>query len=649
MIPFTGRSGLSRAALASFCALALLAGPPLAGAARAQDPATRAAVQDLTLQDVALTFGETTVRAPLIALGGTPLSKDAALAIFSADSAEPWSARLARLDAESLTVPELRVESLDGDAKRLTVYRDLSAKGVRAGRFAELTVAGAALSGEGASEPKGSYGRLRAEEVDFAAIARVVDEPGDGKGPLQRLYAGFSITDIVVGDDEATVKIAGLVGRELAGRQTPATWSGAAKALDALDGEDAAARARLAGIAADLAEAVSVGDLEATGFSITVRGDEPGEAGIGRLAYSGAGPEAGLALSDLAFAVSGGRMGLAKLSLTGFSLAPTVAALRQLATNPDPSPADLRRLTPLIGTLALSGFGLDLPSEAEAAPATPPQPPSQTPATPQAKPPASPPSASPADPLAREGANGDARKAVPPSAQVGPGSVGARHRFGLRDAAMSFGPPRDGVPTQSRLALKGLTFSAALMEGIPGLAGLSAYGYRDLDLDLVADTAWDEAAKEVALKEVSLAGKDMGSLRLTGTLGGIGPEAFDPDAAVSGLAMLSATAKALSLTVVNGGLYERFIDAQAKHLSLKPDELRKEYVTACVIGVPVILGNSAAAKSLGAAMGKFAAKPGTLSISAKAKSGAGLGIADFGTVASPGAVLDKLDVTAKAE
>lgn len=113
--------------------------------------------------------------------------------------------------------------------------------------------------------------------------------------------------------------------------------------------------------------------------------------------------------------------------------------------------------------------------------------------------------------------------------------------------------------------------------------------------------------------------------------------------------MLSATAKALDLTLENGGLFERFIDAQAKVLSLKPDELRKEYVTASVIGVPVILGNSAAAKAIGAAMGKFVAKPGTLSISAKAKSGDGLGMVDVSTAPTPAAVLDKLEVNAKAE
>lgn len=131
-------------------------------------------------------------------------------------------------------------------------------------------------------------------------------------------------------------------------------------------------------------------------------------------------------------------------------------------------------------------------------------------------------------------------------------------------------------------------------------------------------------------------------------LGGIGPEVFDPDAGVSGFAMLSATAKALDLTIENTGLFERFIAAQAKVLSLKPEELKQEYVTASTLGVPAILGNSADAKAIGAAMGQFVTKPGTLSLSVRPKNGTGIGMLEFGAAPTPSAVLDRLNVDAKA-
>lgn len=629
MIPSTGRNGLRRAVLASLGCLAALSALPAAAPVRAQEAAS--AVQDVALQDVVLTIGGTRFTAPKLTASGTRLSKDDFLAIFKADSKEPWPARLARLDAGSLAIPELRVEQAVGGIRQAVVYRDVVARGVHGGRIAELTSAGAAITVAGASDGKsaggdGSYGKFRAEDVDLAAMARLSGEPGDGKGPLQRLYAAFSLETIAFTDENGTrVSLARLAGRDFAGRQVPATWNGALDAFKALDfdGEDAAGRAKAAGNAADLIEAVSIGSLEATGLRVQdTKGDKPVDLAIGRLAYAAAGSDAGLSLSDISFAGTGTRSTIAKFSLSGTSLEPTIATLRRLAKpNEAVSEADMRRLTPLIGTVTLSGLSLDVPTEAE--------------------------------PAAKERSAGGRRTPPAPSsdplAKTAPASAAAPLHVGLRDATMTFGPPRDGVPTASRLSLSGLTMPSSVVAGLPGLGSLGLYGYRDLDLDVVADSAWNEGARELALREVSISGKDMGTLHLNATLGGIGAEIFDPDAAASGLAMLSATAKAVDLKLENGGLYERFIDAQSKSLSLKPDELRKEYVTACLIGIPVILGNSPAAKTIGAAMGKFAAKPGTLSISARAKAGTGLGIADFSTAGSPGAVLDKLEVNAKAE
>ncbi|PZP67719.1 hypothetical protein [Methylorubrum populi] len=633
MTSSTRRPVLLRALLASACAVALLAGPAPSAPAAAQEAAS--AVQDLVLDNVSLAFGDTLVTAPKVTVSGTRLSRDDLLAILKSESKDAkdaskdsWPARLQRLDAGSLTMPELRVERRDGEKRQVVTYRDVAARTIRAGRISELTAAGATLSVEGAPQAgRGSYGRIRAEEVDLTALARLYSEAGSATTPFLRLYASLAVEAIAFIDERGTtVSIARLTGRDLSGRQTPATWRGAVEALGdgGLAEDDRAKRARAAGLLADLAEAVSVGSLEATDLKVKeVKGEDPLSFSIGRMSYTG-GTEAAITLADVGFGAKEAQGKVGRLTLTGFSLEPTITALRRLAKAPapadaspgkgaapaqDPQEAELRRLTPVIGTLTLSDLGLDL-AQAAVAPG----------------------------PIA----SGDPLKAPKPVA------LPPLH-IGLRGASMSFGPPKDGVPTESRFSLTGLTMPASAVEGVPGLGSLGLYGYRDLDLDATADTAWSEDKRELSFKELSLSGKDMGRLHLNATLGGIGPEVFDPDAAVSGFAMLSATAKALDLTLENGGLFERFIDAQAKVLSLKPDELRKEYVTASVIGVPVILGNSAAAKAIGAAMGKFVAKPGILSISAKAKSGEGLGMVDVSTAPTPAAVLDKLDVSAKAD
>lgn len=164
----------------------------------------------------------------------------------------------------------------------------------------------------------------------------------------------------------------------------------------------------------------------------------------------------------------------------------------------------------------------------------------------------------------------------------------------------------------------------------------------------MADASLDGKARDLSLREVTISGRDIGTVRLSGTLGGIGPELFNGSLPAATMLMFTGSAKNLDLTVENAGLFERFLAAQSKDLSLRPDELRKEYVTASLLGVPVILGNTAAAKGIGAAMGQFVMKPGKLVLHAKSKEPAGIGFIDIGAARSPAALLDRMDVDAKA-
>ena len=91
------------------------------------------------------------------------------------------------------------------------------------------------------------------------------------------------------------------------------------------------------------------------------------------------------------------------------------------------------------------------------------------------------------------------------------------------------------------------------------------------------------------------------------------------------------------------------LEQEARKKNKSVDDLRKEFGMAAATGVPAMLGNSGSAKAIGQAIARFVAKPGKLSISARTKDPAGLGIADLGSVGQPGAILDKLEVTATAE
>ena len=126
-----GRPLLAWATGASACVLVLLGagGAVQPGAAQAQEAAS--AVQDVTLQDVTLTFGDTVLKAPRLTASGTRLSKDELTALLKPGPGESWASRLVRLDAASLAMPELRVERTGtAGATPVVTYRDVVERAV---------------------------------------------------------------------------------------------------------------------------------------------------------------------------------------------------------------------------------------------------------------------------------------------------------------------------------------------------------------------------------------------------------------------------------------------------------------------------------------------------------------------------------------
>jgi hypothetical protein len=620
------------------CALALASGFVDPIGALAQEGA--AAVQDVTLTDVVFPLGATMVKIPKLVASGTRLSRDDLADIFRAGSPDSWPARLARLDASSLTAPVLLAEYAGPhDTRQSTTYRDLVARDVRAGRIAELTAAGATLTiaapgGNGA----GTYGALRGTDLNLTNLARLANESGDGKGPPLRVYGSLTVSDVAFSYERGTtVKMTRFEGREIAARQVPGGWNGAFDALAAA-GESPAGRRNALSATADLLGAISPASVELRGLSISDSSSGPPVlTEVERVGFTGTGHDAGLALDNLTVAGGAARTRLGKMRLSGSSLAPVVSAIRRMAEDPDGivDVTEFRRLATALGTLTLSDLVVDLP--AETAPVKhgaldlPRE--KETPAG--------------AKPVTRAKAV-EMRPAEPKPGDPLATTPAKPNRIALREAVLGPGQPVEGGPGSTRLTLTGLEMPASLVAGQPLIGALPAYGYGDLSFDLAADAAWDESARTVALREVTVAGKDIGRISITGLFGGIGPELFSGSIPAQTMLMFSGNARTLDLTVENTGLFERFLSAQAKDLSLKPDELRKEYVTASVLGVPVILGNSPAAKEIGSAMGQFVMNPGKLTLRAKSKEPAGLGFVELGTARSPAAVMDRLDVEAKA-
>ncbi len=440
--------------------------------------------------------------------------------------------------------------------------------------------------------------------MNLGAMARLyVERAGPQAVALTRLFGNYEISDMRAVDDAGnSTSIARIQGQGMLARPTDDSSAGALSLVTAMaeigdpSSEDLS---RLLRAAADLAGAFEIQPMEATGIEFREKGrDATGR--IARISYRG---ESGGQPSDLRvekIEIKEGDQGGARIetmAITGFSFRPTLEGLK--ATNveelKDLDRGALRKLLPQMGTVRLSGLDFDAPS--------------------------------------RDGSDMSGAKRI---------------RFTLKDLEFGIDPPTAGSPAGLRFAMTNLAFPVPQDSDDKTLQPLLALGYSALDLSLRASAAWNEPAREIVVREVAAEGLDIGSVSLRGVLGNISPDILEENGLQAMVALAAARAKSLELTIENRGLFDRYVEKEARGQKKTPEAIRKEYSAALGLALPIMLGNSAKAKSLAKAVGSFIAKPGRLSITARAKSPEGVALADFGDL-QPNAIFDQVDVTAAAE
>jgi hypothetical protein len=182
----------------------------------------------------------------------------------------------------------------------------------------------------------------------------------------------------------------------------------------------------------------------------------------------------------------------------------------------------------------------------------------------------------------------------------------------------------------------------------PAAKDMIAMGIRSLVLSAKLDLAWEAAKNEIAIRSLSLGSAGLVQLDASGTLGNVTKDLFSSDLALAQVAMLGATARGLQVKLQNFGLAEKLIENEARKSKRKVEEVRQQYAMIANLGLAAILGPSDAAKTLTAAVSRFVAKPGTLSVAASARSQNGLGLADVITMTEPTEIFDKIDLKADA-
>lgn len=565
-----------------------------------------AAQAETVLQNVRLGPDTMSYEAPRLIVRGSRLSQAELARLLDPAATEPWADRVMKLEAEEILVPELIATIKMPQVDQRTTYRDVSIKRVAGGKVASVTASGGTMEGtQQGKRVTGSNGPVTMQDLDAGAAFSLMAAKGNATDALKRIYGAFSIDAIKVIDQTGiTTQIGRISGRDFSAKPTSLGWMGTMEALaaaEAAKGSPDALRKTLDAFA-ELMEAMSLGAVEASDISMkgkVEKDDVDLDVAIRKVAYTGgaAGRPGEFRVEGSNIAAGGARISYGVMSFGGIDAKPVVEAIREIAKNPDnPSPAVLRRLLPIMSSIKVENIEVDIPED-------------------------------------------------------GPGSSasGARTKFGLGRFEITAEKPIEGIPTDLRIVLRNIGMPVPANSDNEGLAMLAQLGYDRLDGSLAVNIGWNEAGQEIVVRDISIDGKDMGTATLRGVIGKVSRDAFDLDTAVATAALIGASAKSVELTVDNRGLFEKIIGRESRRQKRQPEDIRREYGMAAAIGIPAILGNNPASKTVGQAVAKFVTKPGKLTIQARAKRASGYGLSDYMVNPSPAGVLEALDITASAE
>ena len=216
----------------------------------------------------------------------------------------------------------------------------------------------------------------------------------------------------------------------------------------------------------------------------------------------------------------------------------------------------------------------------------------------------------------------------------------------LKSFKLSFQNPLGGVPTGMRVSFDGL--AAALDRNDPSAKELLSLGYQRIDAGGAIDIDVDKARDILAIREMSLRIKDMGTLHLTGSIANIAEIMAAKDSDEAALAALSLNLKTLGIGVSNEGLFERVLKKTATETGKTPDQVKREITSLAALGLPGLLGDSPHAKAIVNASTRFLARPERIVFAFKAKSPDGIGIADMMGIGTPNDFFALTDLSIQA-
>ncbi|MEY9102096.1 hypothetical protein ABIA24_005069 [Sinorhizobium fredii] len=585
--------------------------------------------------------------------------------LLSSKSAAPLSKRIDRFAAKRVSAPEVALIQAVAGSEQKTVYKNINLTEIANGRVARYSADGASFEfamdipdGAGGTKQErmtGSIGAMTGQDFDAAYMARLYTEKaGPDDKEARPLYGPLSAKAIAFSNGEARFAYDEMRSSGFSMRMPSEPLLETLEKLTSVaNPEELGPEERRAFFARllSLADMIGKGDMEMLGLKI----DAPAKSGeaegdkiklaVDRMAFQLDGRTLDAALNGLSMGEGGDYVKFSEASITGFSWNSTLEAMKtmagldeqQLETFP------FTTLLPEFGTFRVAGIDVDLPNpETGADSADAGGYADETDET---------------DALAAEGLMPDAeqtdetdQQAVTSAEKSAATAVPERIRFTLKNYELALTKPFHGIPTDIRFSYEDLSVPVPADAQDETSVQLRKLGFEELVVSSNIQAAWDEPNQTLAIKDISVSGKDVGGLSLSGLMGGFTKDFFSGDTAMAQVALLGLTAREMNLKIEDKGGMAKGIKFYADQNGMTEDQARGMLTMMAAAVLQQFAADQPKLQGPVDALSRFIAKPGTFTLAVRSKAETGIGAFDLIAASeNPVLLLDKVDLEATAQ
>jgi hypothetical protein len=538
--------------------------------------------------------------------------------------------RVGRISAKRMTVPEVNIVQMLNDKEQKTSYKDVTLEDIVHGHVTRYSSSGAtfdldlSLPDENGTineeRMAGTIGASEGKDIDGVFIARLYTEKaGPNDTEAKPVYGPFSAKNIVVKNSKSSfsydeVRSNGFTMRLPAEPFTETLQKlEAAKDIETLSQEERKEFfMRLIG----LFDTIGKGDVELLGMKIQPSDAEKGNGKIDRMAMSFDNKKLDMSLNGFSAVDGADFVKLDEFSLKGFNWAPSAEAFTKFAGLSDEEIENFpfTTLLPEFGTVAVKGISADVPYDSHA--------------------------------------NDDIDVEEDQDSAAKPSEAGLpeRLKFSIKSYELALNKPFNGIPTDIRVAYEDMSLPVPADSSEEMYQQLRKLGYDRVTMSSNLEANWDETNQSLVIKDLSLSGKDMGKVSMSGLMGGFTKEFFSGDKVLAQVALLGLKAREVKLKIEEQGIIAKGLQFYATENNMTVDEARSTLTLIASAVLQELAADQPKLQDAITAFSTFIAKPNVFELTVKSKSEKGIGALEMVAASQePLLLLDKVDIEAKAE